>query len=157
MKVYSNKPKLIRTEILDEALKATKNEVDCPSVGIRFVSKHKIKKLNLKHRGIDKATDVLSFPMFDTKRSGSLAAFSDERDPLTKELEIGDIIICPAIARKQAHMYKHSIEREINFLALHGFLHLLGYDHMTKKDEKEMSALAESILSQAGIKRGENV
>lgn len=157
MKVYTNKPKLLKIEVLEEALKITDNEVDCPAVGIRFVSKRKIRKLNKIHRGIDKATDVLSFPMFDTKRKGSLPSFVEERDPLTKELEIGDIIICLAVAKRQAKAYKHSLEREINFLALHGFLHLLGYDHMTKKDEKEMFSLAESILNQAGIKRGENV
>lgn len=157
MKVYTNKPKLVRVEILEEALKETENEVDCPAVGITFVRKGKIRKLNCDFRGVDKATDVLSFPMFDTKRKGSLMQFEAERDPLTKELEIGDIVICKAVAKKQAKNFGHSKEREINFLALHGFLHLLGYDHMTKKDEKEMFSLAEKILDKAGLKRGENV
>lgn len=157
MKVYTNKPELVRTEILEEALKLTDNDVSCPAVGITFVRKGKIRKLNRQFRGIDKATDVLSFPMFDTKKKGTLASFEGARDPLTKELEIGDIVICKAVAKKQAKEFGHSLEREINFLALHGFLHLLGYDHMNKKDEKEMFSLAEKILKQAGIVRGENV
>lgn len=157
MKVYTNKPSLVRTEILEEALKETENIVACPAVGITFVRKGKIRKLNRDFRGIDKPTDVLSFPMFETKRKGSLVKFEQERDPLSKELEIGDIVICLSVAKKQAKVFGHSKEREINFLALHGFLHLLGYDHMTKKDEKEMFSLAEKILDNAGLKRGENV
>lgn len=157
MKVYTNKPKLLKTEIFDEALKLTENDVPCVSMGVRFVSRHKIKKLNAMHRDINKVTDVLSFPMFDTKRKHTLASFESERDPITKELEIGDIVICTHVARLQARKHKHSFEREVNFLALHGLLHLLGYDHMTPRDEKQMFSLAESILSAAGLKRGENV
>lgn len=157
MKVYTNKPKLLKTEIFDEALRLTENDVACVSVGVRFVSRHAIKKLNAQHRDINKVTDVLSFPMFETKRKATLAKFESERDPITKELEIGDIVICTYIARKQAKKFKHSFEREVNFLALHGLLHLLGYDHMTPRDEKQMFTLAENILSAAGLNRGENV
>ena len=84
MKVYTNKPKLLKTEIFDEALKLTENDVPCVSMGVRFVSRHKIKKLNAMHRDINKVTDVLSFPMFDTKRKHTLASFESERDPITK-------------------------------------------------------------------------
>lgn len=157
MKVYTNKPKLIKTEIFDMALALTENDVPCVSMGVRFVSPREIKKLNACHRDINKITDVLSFPMFDTKRKGSLIKFESERDPITKELEIGDIVICTRVAKAQAKKYKHSFEREVNFLALHGLLHLLGYDHMTPRDEKQMFTLAENILSAAGLNRGANV
>ena len=120
-------------------------------------SKAKIKKLNLARRGVNKVTDVLSFPMFETKKTATLQNFLDEIDPLTKELEIGDIVICLQVAKKQAKAYGHSLKREINFLALHGFLHLLGYDHLNAKQEKQMFGLAEKILAECGITRSENV
>lgn len=157
MKVYTNKKKLLDERIFDEALFVTDNNVDCTSIGVRFVSKRTIKKLNKLHRGIDKITDVLSFPLLDTFRASCLKNFENERDPLTKELELGDIVICMAVAKKQAKKYGHSIEREVNFLALHGLLHLLGYDHIKKKDEVEMTSLAEKILADFGYNRGGHV
>lgn len=157
MKVYTNKKKLLDERIFDEALFVTDNNVDCTSIGVRFVSKRTIKKLNKLHRGIDKVTDVLSFPLLDTFRASCLKNFENERDPLTKELELGDIVICMAVAKKQAKKYGHSIEREVNFLALHGLLHLLGYDHIKKKDEVEMTSLAEKILADFGYNRGGHV
>lgn len=157
MKIYTNKPKLLNQKVFDEALKLTENEVEGVTVGITFVSKAKIKKLNLTRRGINKVTDVLSFPMFETKKKGTLKNFINEADPLTKELEIGDIVICLPVAKKQAKQYKHSLNREINFLALHGFLHLLGYDHLNTRQEKEMFSLAEKVLTSLSITRGEHV
>ncbi len=157
MKIYTNKPKLLKTEIFEKALKVTQNDVKDVCVGIKFVSKFKIKRLNKTFRGINKVTDVLSFPMFETTKFSTLQNFESERDPVTNQLEIGDIVICLARAKKQAKQYGHNLSREVNFLALHGFLHLLGFDHIKKSDEKEMFTLAETILSQAGLKRGENV
>ena len=66
---------------------------------------------------------------------------------------IGDIIICVDIAREQAQEYNHSFDREIGFLAVHGFLHLLGYDHMNEEDEKEMFDKQEAILEEFGLRR----
>ena len=154
MKIYSNKINLLDESVFDDALKLTGKDVDCLSGGIYFVSKRKIKKLNYKHRGINKVTDVLSFPLLNTKKMGTLNNFDSERDPLTKELELGDIVICKSIAKKQSKQYRHSYHREINFLALHGFLHLLGFDHLSKHDEKEMTDLSMQILDHCGIKRG---
>lgn len=157
MKIYTNKPKLLNQKVFERALELTDNQVEGVTVGISFVSKAKIKKLNLQSRGVNKATDVLSFPMFETKKKATLKNFVSEADPLTKELEIGDIVICLPVAKKQAKLYGHSLTREINFLALHGFLHLLGYDHLNQRQEKEMFSLAENVLSSLSITRGENV
>lgn len=101
---------------------------------IIFVGKREIKQLNKSYRNINKVTDVLSFS-------------SDE------EKYIGDIFICYEQAVKQAKKYKHSFTREIAFLAVHGYLHLKGYDHQTKEDEKIMIDLQEQMLNKAGIKR----
>lgn len=157
MKIYSNKPKLLDNQVFEKALELTSNQVEGVTVGVSFISKAKIKKLNLARRGVNKVTDVLSFPMFETKKTATLQNFLDEIDPLTKELEIGDIVICLQVAKKQAKAYGHSLKREINFLALHGFLHLLGYDHLNAKQEKQMFGLAEKILAECGITRSENV
>ena len=157
MKVYTNKPKYLQQTVFDEALKLTDNQVAGVAVGVQFVSKAKIKRLNLTKRGINKVTDVLSFPMFEAKKKASLQNFISEADPMTKELEIGDIVICTAVAKKQAKVYGHSLKRELNFLALHGFLHLLGYDHLNQRQEKEMFSLAEKILQNCNITRGGHV
>ncbi len=101
---------------------------------IIFVKNKEIKSLNKKYRNINKVTDVLSF----------------END----ENYLGDIFISLNKAFKQAKELKHSKEREIAFLAVHGYLHLLGYDHQTKEDEEKMIKKQEEILNNAKIKRG---
>lgn len=105
------------------------------SFSIIFVSKKEIKHLNKQFRNINKITDVLSFT-------------NDEQDGY-----LGDIFICLKKAIKQAKTYEHSLEREISFLAVHGYLHLIGYDHQTKEEEKEMILKQEEILNKANIKR----
>lgn len=155
MKIYSNKPNLVNVKILEEVLKITKNNVKNVAVGIEFVPWYKIKSLNKKIRNINKVTDVLSFPMLEGKKFDFLSQCDDERDPYTKELYLGDIVVCYRRAKKQAKTFGHSIEREICFLTLHGLLHLLGFDHIEKNDEVEMMEIAEKILKKFGITRGE--
>lgn len=101
---------------------------------IIFVSNERIKELNKMYRNIDKETDVLSFPDED-------------------ENYIGDIFISLEKAKEQAKEYNHSLDREVGFLTVHGYLHLLGYDHQNEDEEKEMSALTENILAKAGLER----
>ena len=100
-----------------------------------FVSKEEILQINNYYRKINKITDVISFP-------------SDENESL------GDIFICLDKAIEQATEYGHSNEREIGFLAVHGYLHLIGYDHHTIEDEQLMIKKQKEILNQAKIKRG---
>ncbi len=118
------------------------------SVNITIVSQKEIQRLNNEFRGIDRVTDVLSFPLFekDELKTGEML---DEN--ITSD--IGDIVICKVRAKEQAKEYGHSLLRELCFLSLHGFLHLLGYDHIEKKDEEIMFPLQEKILKEADIQR----
>ena len=107
---------------------------------IIFVDKEEIQRLNREFRKIDKVTDVISFALCD-----------DEDIVMTHEL--GDIFICLDRAFEQASDYGHSITREVAFLAVHGYLHLCGFDHMTEEDVKIMFAKQDEILNKAGILR----
>ena len=100
---------------------------------IIFVTKEEIQRLNREFRKIDRVTDVISFALCD-----------DEEIIPTNEL--GDIFICIDRAVEQAAEYGHSISREIAFLAVHGYLHLCGFDHMTKEEETVMFKKQEEIL-----------
>ena len=115
-------------------------------LSVTFVDKDEIQNINKMYRDKDKVTDVISFALEE-----------DEPEIDINELDIprvlGDIIICTDVAHKQAENYGHSFERELGFLALHGFLHLLGYDHMTDEDEKEMFGRQDAILNAYGLTR----
>lgn len=141
------------SKIFVKALEITKNNEENLVVGVKFASKDEIKKLNKEIRGIDKITDVLSFPMIEIKEPQKLKDFESERD-FDGNLYVGDIAVCCDVAREQAKQYGNTYKRELSFLALHGFLHILGYDHIEKKDEEKMMALAEKILQEMKIKRG---
>ena len=117
-------------------------------VNLVFVSPEQIHEMNKKYRGVDRVTDVLSFPMLD-----NINELQNEIDYFTGEVEIGDIYINPQRAKEQAQEYGHSYRREVCFLALHGLLHLLGYDHIESEDEKVMFALQDKILDKANIRR----
>ncbi|WP_026399776.1 rRNA maturation RNase YbeY [Acholeplasma equifetale] len=101
-----------------------------------FVTNEQIHELNKNYRNVDRPTDVLSFP-------------NDE-----DEETLGDIFISIEKVVEQANEYGHSIDREVGFLAVHGYLHLMGYDHHTKEEEKEMMELTEIILEKSNLKRG---
>lgn len=115
-------------------------------LSVTFVDKDEIQNINKMYRDKDKVTDVISFALEE-----------DEPEIDINELDIprvlGDIIICTDVAHEQAENYGHSFERELGFLALHGFLHLLGYDHMTDEDEKEMFGRQDAILNEFGLTR----
>ena len=124
-------------------------------IDISFVDKQEIKKLNKEYRNIDKETDVLSFPTLNLKpmQQINIKDYKDDIDPETKHLMLGDIIICEAVAKEHAEEYGHSFEREVCYLIVHGFLHLLGYDHMEEDDKKIMRALEEAVLKKYKITR----
>ena len=147
--------KLIK-KIFSVALLSTNNfSVEC-EVNLYFVKEEKIKELNKRFRGINKVTDVLSFPLLDIKYPQKLKKFEEEISP-DGVLRLGDIVICKERAKEQAKQLGHSLKREIAFLSLHGLLHLLGYDHVEKEDEQLMNEVSEKILASLNIKRGENV
>ena len=122
------------------------------NLSLNFVDANEIKDLNKRFREIDRETDVLSFPNLDKQTSQSLSEFEDEKNE-DGVLFLGDIVICKNIAYKQAKEYGHSKRREICFLALHGLLHLLGYDHIEVEDEKVMMETANKILEKFGVNR----
>lgn len=108
-----------------------------------FVDDEYIRQINKQYRNIDRVTDVITFALMDNP---------DEILPGT-EYELGDVFICINQALRQAIEYGHSVEREIGFLATHGYLHLLGYDHIEKEDEEEMFKKQEEILEKAKLRR----
>ena len=107
---------------------------------IIFVNDEYIQTINRDYRNIDRVTDVISFALCDDPNNES-------------ENELGDIFIDIDQAIRQASEYGHSIEREVAFLAVHGYLHLCGYDHMTKEDEEIMFKKQDEILNKAKITR----
>lgn len=112
------------------------------SFNIIIVDNNYIHKLNKEYRGKDRATDVITF------------ALEDENFDIPMPLRIlGDIYISIEKAIEQANEYGHSLKRELSFLAVHGFYHLLGYDHMTKEEEKIMFAKQEEVLQDVGIEK----
>lgn len=125
-------------EVLDYAIK--KLNIDNSIFDIIFIDDEEMHKLNKEYRGIDRTTDVLSFALNDNKH---IDAFINS---------LGDIFISIPKMKSQAEEYGHSEKRELSFLALHGLLHLLGYDHtLGKKEEEEMFGLQKEILSELGI------
>jgi probable rRNA maturation factor len=114
-----------------------------------LVSDRQIKELNRKWRHKNYATDVLSFPLVvgDDRTIGLMD--EDESEPI----ELGEIVISLEKALEQAAEYGHSFERELAFLFVHGFLHILGFDHITKQQEKEMFGRQSKILAKAGFDR----
>lgn len=112
-----------------------------------------IKSLNASARGIDKVTDVLSFPCFDKL---SLPVDKDKFSACDydgKRVMLGSVMICRQRAEEQAEEFNHSYARELGFLACHGMLHLLGFDHIEKNDEEIMTALQRRIMDSVKLKR----
>ena len=116
-------------------------------ISLTFVDNHKIREINKEYRNKDSATDVISFAM-EEMGEGEMAIVGVEMPRV-----LGDIIISVEKAKEQAEEYGHSFMRELGFLAVHGFLHLLGYDHMTSEDEKEMFSRQKDILDAFGLQR----
>ena len=112
-----------------------------PIVSVSIISNKHIHRINKKYRNIDRPTDVISFAFLDGDEHRSELFKSNSVVPL------GDIYISYEKAQEQAQEYGHSIDREMSFLFVHGLLHLLGYDHMSKEDEEIMFPLQEEILA----------
>lgn len=130
------------TAIIEQALKTLGIEDDV-EVSCVLVDDERIHEINREYRHIDRSTDIISFAMEDNDQ------FYVEGMPRT----LGDIFISVDHAKKQAEEYGHSLRREMCFLFTHGILHLLGYDHMTDEQEKEMFGLQDQILGALSIER----
>nr|WP_040207952.1 rRNA maturation RNase YbeY [Neobacillus jeddahensis] len=127
---------------------AKKQKVEEQSeVSVTFVSNERIQEINREYRDKDMPTDVISFAMEEVGE-GEVELLGVEMPRV-----LGDIVISIPRTKEQAEEYGHSFQRELGFLAVHGFLHLLGYDHMTEDDEKEMFTLQKEILNEYGLTR----
>ena len=124
------------------------------SAEVVFVSPEEIQSLNSSTRGIDRVTDVLSYPTLDGIR-GKVVSPKDYPLELDDDgnLFIGSIAVCEQRAKEQAEEYGHSLTREITYLICHGLLHLLGYDHEIDSDKTQMRALEEEIMTLIKITR----
>lgn len=120
-------------------------------VSINFVSDEEMQRLNREFRNIDKVTDVLSFPNLNKTPKEKLEKFKKSYDFDEGLLFLGDIVISKNVAKAQAREYEHSLTREVCFLALHGFLHLLGFDHVKEEDERVMNKIQDKILSEVNL------
>ncbi|HRX13820.1 MAG TPA: rRNA maturation RNase YbeY [Eubacteriales bacterium] len=124
-------------------------------IAVSFINPEQIRSLNYEFRKVDDVTDVLSFPLIDAVAGEpvSLENNAVDVDERTGRLSLGDIVICRDRAKKQATEYGHSYKREVCFLALHGYLHLVGYDHINEADARVMEQKQTEILARAELTR----
>jgi probable rRNA maturation factor len=125
------------------------------AIHVDIVGNRAMANLNRQFRKRNGVTDVLSFPILHY-RSGMPVLVPGDCDPVTGEVFLGDIVICLPRMRLQADAFGHGMERELGFLAAHGMLHLLGYDHETTEEEHRMFRLQETALSAMGLSRLED-
>ncbi len=134
--------KAVREEYLHEAATAVFAQLDIPlnnELSLVVTDDRQVQTLNLEHLGLDKPTDVLSYP-------------SGEIDPDSGHTYLGDVIISFETALKQSQTAKHAIEEELQLLVVHGCLHLLGYDHAEDAEKEQMWAIQDEILKKLGLK-----
>ena len=136
------------------ALKTIRQKGKRLEINITFLNNAEIQAINNFHRNIDKPTDVLSFPLLEINgKKLCKKNFPSDYNSETKTILIGDVFISLEKAFEQAKQFNHSLLREVVFLAVHGLLHCLGFDHETKDDEKIMFHLQDYILNRCGVKR----
>lgn len=150
IKEYEN----VSNIIINEELTPDSNG-DQVEVSLSVVSEDEIREINREYRGIDRVTDVLSFPQYD---DASMIKHELDNLQYLRENEqipvmLGDVVICYEVARKQSIEYGNTIKRELVYLFVHSMLHLLGYDHIEDSDRKIMRKREEEIMSEIGIER----
>ena len=139
------------TTVIQAALDAEQVSVPC-EVNVLVTDDAAIHEINLDMRGVDRPTDVLSFPMFELTPGEKPG--EEDADPDTGLVPLGDMVISLERAEAQAQEFGHSVEREVSYLAVHSVLHLLGYDHMDEGPMKaQMRKREEEILNDLGITR----
>ena len=146
-------------EIVNKMVVSALDFENCPyeaEVSVIFVDDEEIRKINSEYRGIDKSTDVLSFPFNEFEIPGNFDNIEESVDafnPETGELLLGDIILSTDHIVEQAIEYGHTETRELAFLVVHSMLHLMGYDHMEDEDRVVMEERQRKILELEGISR----
>ena len=138
----SNKDELIN-QVINKCFEVEKLQNTNLYVSIILTTPSNIRQINKEYRNIDKETDVLSFPMFE----------KDEIRSVTQEEALGDIIISVERVKEQAKEYGHSFERELAYMLVHGFYHLMGEDHIEEADRVIMREKEENVLNKLNITR----
>lgn len=142
-------------------IEAALDELGCPyeaEISLLITDNSRIREMNRQFRQIDRATDVLSFPMIQFEHPGDFAFLEEEEpeecfNPETGELVLGDIVISAEKVLEQAEEYGHSVKREYAFLIVHSILHLTGYDHMVPEEAEWMEQRQRQILEGLHITR----
>ena len=147
-------------EVAFQVMNAVLDSENCPyeaTVDLTLTTDSEIHEINLQQRGIDRATDVLSFPMTQFPVPGEFDFLEEEGmdsfDPDSGELMLGDIVISVDHVKVQAEEYGHSLLREFAFLVAHSMYHLIGYDHMTEAEAAVMEEKQKNILNDLHINR----
>lgn len=144
----------IAEKVVNEVLRVKDISLKDVDIDITIVDNETIRELNRDNRGIDKATDVLTFPNVDIVLPFNIGDYDEyEINPETGALSLGEIIIARDVMVANANEYGHSAVRECAFLVTHGMLHLLGYDHIDEKERVEMRQNEEEILNNLGFTR----
>lgn len=150
MKIFFEDESDIKGEILNTMKNAAEYLInrdgidkDRAEVSVSFVDEDEIQRLNKTYRGIDRVTDVLSFPQFED--------FDDI--PKEGDIALGDVVICSKRAEEQAEEFGHSYEREIIYLFVHSICHLLGFDHIGEDEKRAMRMREEETMKYLGITR----
>lgn len=146
--------------LLAEVVREALRQEECPyeaEVAITLTDAEGIQSMNREYRGIDKVTDVLSFPMLDYEAPSDFSCVKEEDlmqfNPDSGELILGDIVLCVSRAREQAMEYGHTLSRELAFLTAHSMMHLCGYDHIKEEERMLMEQRQEQVLDNLGITR----
>ncbi|HIZ43899.1 MAG TPA: rRNA maturation RNase YbeY [Firmicutes bacterium] len=148
-------------DIIKKVIDAALDQESCPyeaEVSVTLTDAERVREINREFRGIDRTTDVLSFPMAEYQSPADFSFLEEEENfdcfnPETGELLLGDIILNVEKIREQAEAYGHSLVRELAFLTAHSMLHLMGYDHMEEQDRLLMEARQKLLMDTLGIPR----
>ena len=136
--------------VAEECFKEEKLQNKNLYINVILTNPKNIKETNKKYRNIDKETDVLSFPMFEKDEIESIISAEDDEQI---EDVLGDIMISIPRVIEQAEEYGHSVQRELAYMVVHGFYHVMGYDHMNEEEKSVMRQKEENILSKLNITR----
>ena len=164
MEIIVNDENAVTEPMMDKLREAASACTDLDvEISLSFVSLDEIHELNRDYRGVDSPTDVLSFPMFESieELEAACAASEDENGDVAGDeggeegqaVPLGDVVICMDKIVEQAEEFDHSQERETVYLFTHSVLHLLGYDHETEEDKRQMRAREEEIMDAIGLGR----
>lgn len=158
MNIYFEEGHVVSEALLEKMTEAAEYAVESENLlnldkqrcelSVTFVGLDEIHELNREYRGVDRPTDVLSFPQFEDL---------EEEIPEVGEICLGDVVICREKAEEQAEEFGHSFERELVYLFTHSVLHLLGYDHMEENEKKVMRQREEEIMEHIGLMRQEGL